>query len=165
MAVNRYQNHLVVVLEDNPYRDIMNGVKQHDHVVDAVIDIKNPVGGWTNVFASLDAQEKLLNSNPKMHLLLLIDFDHAFSSRYTLFQRKIDRKSYQDRVFLLGIDHKQSEDLKATMGHIHFEALGQKLVEDCPTAQTPLWQNTHLSCNQSELTRMQQAGVFKWLFR
>lgn len=165
MAVNRHKNHLVVVLEDNPYRDIMNGVKQSYHVADAVIDVKNPVGGWMNVLASLVAQDRLLNSNIKMHLLLLIDFDHQFSSRYEMFQQKINGKPYQDRVFLLGIDHKQSEDLKTTMGHIHFEALGQKLVEDCPKVQTPLWQNTHLFCNQAELLRMQQVGVFGWLFQ
>jgi hypothetical protein len=165
MAVNRYLHHLVVILEDEPYRDIMNGIKNSATVNDLLIDVKTPVGGWTKVFASLDDQNGLLNKFSNMHLLLLIDFDREFSRRYEMFRSKINAQPYQNRVFLLGVYDKQSEDLKRALGHINLEALGKDLVDNCPQQQNIIWQNEHLVCNQAELSRMQQAGVFKWLFR
>ena len=117
------------------------------------------------MFASLDENAKNLASNPHMHLVLLMDFDYKFESRMAKFQQAIAGQSYQNRVFLFGVDNKEFENLKQTLKQTNVERIGQMLVEDCPQQQTPIWQNQHLNCNQTEIQRIRNAGVFQWLFK
>lgn len=164
MAVNRYRPHLVVVVEDDPYREMVNGAKLCDRVHESVIDVRRPQGGWVKVFAALDDVAKELCQYPEMRLLLLIDFDHEFSRRYQEFDNKCRQIGYQSRVFLLGADHREAEDLKKTL-NLNFEMIGKKLVEGCPGETIALWKNPHLRHNLTEIERMRQAGVFQWLFQ
>ncbi|PPK51348.1 hypothetical protein [Marinobacter persicus] len=164
MAVNRYRNHLVIYLEDKPYRGIVNGVKTMPSVNDYVIDAKPPSGGWPKVFAELEDNLKLLNDRPGMHALLLMDFDNDFESRKQNFDEILNGQSCKERVFLLGIDEKESEDLKATLQQSNNEAVGKRLLQHCPDETSVDWQNTHLRCNEHEIARMRTAGVFTWLF-
>ncbi|MDP3517072.1 MAG: hypothetical protein Q8S94_07885 [Pseudohongiella sp.] len=164
MAVNRYKNHLVIYQEDKPYRGIVNGVKSLPTVNDQVIDARPPSGGWLKVFAELEANLNLLNQRQCMHAVLLMDFDNDFQERKARFDSIIAGQSCSDRVFLLGIDERESEDLKKTMNLSNNEALGKVLLEGCPDATTPTWQNIHLRCNVGEIERMKEVGVFGWLF-
>ena len=165
MAVNRNKAHLVVLLEDQPYRAIVNGAKQMLNVNEQVLDVKEPSGGWLKAFNELESYHDFIANNIYMHVLLLIDFDHQFTSRKQKFVESFKDCPYEQRVFLLGIDQKQSEDLKRYMGRAHYEAIGKALVEHCPdhTAITA-WRNTHLECNLPEIERMRSVGVFSWLF-
>jgi len=165
MSINRNKPHLVVVQEDSPYRDLTNGIRNALHVEGYRIDSRTPVGGWAKVLASVEDMAPLLNRYTEMHLLLLMDFDFEFSSRMEKFKKVIDGQAYQNRVFLLGIDNKEFENLKQTLKQSNIERIGQMLVEDCPQQHTPVWQNQHLNCNQPEIKRMRDAGVFQWLFK
>jgi hypothetical protein len=66
----------------------------------------------------------------------------TFISRYYL---RIDRtgigqSDLADRVFLLGIDNSESEDLKRYTGHKNYEQIGASLVSDCPEQSgSTLW--------------------------
>lgn len=71
---------------------------------------------------------------------------------------------FADRVFILGVNHKESEALKKFFGTPNFEVIGKKLVEKCPHGDLSHWQNTHLECNLAEIERMRKNGVFGWLF-
>lgn len=42
MAVNRYKEHLVIYLEDAPYREIMNGVKGLISINERCLDVRQP---------------------------------------------------------------------------------------------------------------------------
>ena len=165
MAVNRYQNHLVIYLEDQPYRGIVNGVKSLPNINDHVIDVKSPCGGWVKVFAELEGNLNLLNNKVHMHALLLMDFDNDFSSRIEKFNRMLSDQVCEDRVFLLGVDKKESEDLKTALNERNNEAIGGLLLRRCPDETVDEWQNPHLHCNKDELERMREAGVFDWLFK
>lgn len=167
MAVNRYGYHITVVLEDRPYRDIMNGIKLAAHVDPTRIDVRQPAGGWKN---ALDQFENdvvpLMEEFPKKHVLLLIDFDNHYQSRRRHFDDIVVHSPIADRAFLLGIDNSESEDLKRHTGHKNYEQIGSLLVRDCPDrTESDLWQTAHLSCNIPELQRMRVAGVTEWLFR
>lgn len=164
MAVNRYRNHLVIYLEDKPYRGIVNGVKTLPKVNDHVIDARPPCGGWSKVFAELKDNLKLLNAKPEMHAVLLMDFDNDFESRRKQFDSIFSEQPCWERVFLLGIDEKESEDLKTTLRQSNNEAVGKLLLKKCPEETTDDWQNPHLKCNEAEIGRMREAGVFTWLF-
>ncbi|MCR1809716.1 hypothetical protein [Sulfurospirillum sp. hDNRA2] len=169
MAVNRYRKHLVVFLEDKPYRSILNGVKILPNVNYNFIDVKNPCGGWLKVFEEFKKNLSLLHKYSECHILLLIDFDDEvgslsnFQSRKDMLQRLIPL-GCADRVFLLGVNHEESEALKDFFGMSDFEDIGKKLVEDCPHGNLSHWKNTHLECNLPEIERMRENGVFGWLF-
>ena len=164
MAVNRYKNHLAVYLEDEPYRGIVNGVKTLPNVNDHVIDVRPPCGGWPKVFAELRGNLRLLNDRKEMHAVLLIDFDNEFAFRKQRFEAIIAGQPCCERVFLLGIDNKESEDLKASLKHSNNEAVGKLLLSQCPDEPSAEWQSSHLQCNESEIKRLQSAGVLDWLF-
>jgi len=169
MGVNRYKKHLVVFLEDKPYRSILNGVKILLNIKYDVMDIKNPCGGWGKVFEALEKNLHLLK-NPECNILLLMDFDDregsslAFESRKRMLNAIVPSK-YANRVFLFGVNHEESEALKDLFGMPQFEKIGQELIKDCPTQDLSNWHNTHLECNLPEIERMKENGVFDWLFQ
>lgn len=170
MAVNRFKNHLVVFLEDNPYRSILNGVKNLQNVNENVIDIKNPCGGWDKVFDKLEENLNILNRYEHCFILLLMDFDDEDLKSLSSFENrkkklnKITPSKYIDRIFLLGVNHKESEALKKYFSDSKFESIGKKLVENCPNGDLSNWRNIHLECNLLEIMRMREKGVFGWLF-
>jgi hypothetical protein len=59
----------------------MNGVKNLAQVNSNVLDVKPPAGGWPKVFDTLSEHIKLLNANPNMYALLLMDFDNEYEKR------------------------------------------------------------------------------------
>jgi len=164
MAVNRHQAHLVVYLEDRPYREIMNGLKNLPKINAKVLDIKQPAGGWVKVFDTLAENLRLLDTYQKSHVLLLMDFDGECEGRKQRLHHIITGHACADRVFMLGIDNRESEDLKRTLKQSNNEAIAAMLLEDCPKADGSVWQNTHLQCNAGELRRMRERGVMDWLF-
>lgn len=160
MAVNRAKNHLVIFLEDKPYREIVNGAKLSLNINGHVLDDKNPSGGWAKVFNDLQDNLRLLNSRTVMYALLLIDFDHQLLQRKERFDALLVDQVCKDRVFILGIDKKESEDLKRSMAITDYEKIGRLLVENCHHHMAELWKNKHLSCNMAEVERIRQTGVF-----
>lgn len=171
MAVNRYKNHLVIFLEDKPYRDILNGIKLSSRMNEALLDVKEPLGGWGKVFDAIKVNESLLKKYSNCNVLLLMDFDDqeknsqlSFQNRREKFQEIVPQQ-YKNRVFLLGINHKESEDLRRSFNHLCFEKIGKMLVEDCPNSDLSRWKNIYLECNIPEIERMKKNGIFDWLFK
>lgn len=78
--------------------------------------------------------------------------------------RKIIHADYEDRVFLLGVNHKESEALKPFFRTSNFENIGKELIKNCPNGDLSNWKNTHLECNLAEIDRMKKNGIFDWLF-
>jgi len=161
---NNYKHHLRVILEDEPYRDILNGISLSLNVKGELLDIRNPCNGWAKVFKELENEIKILEKLKSRYLLLVIDFDYEFESRYEMFFKKLPSE-YQNRVFVLGVDNKESEALKSLFSISDFEKIGKKLVEDCPKSDLTNWQNRHLECNITEIERMKNSGIFEWLFK
>lgn len=164
MSINCHKPHLTVLFEDKPYRDILNGVKLSMNVNENVIDSKNPCGGWMKVFDKLKDELKFLNQFEHRYILLLIDFDYKFDSRYKKFKKEIS-PNYGNRVFILGVDNKESENLKRFFEKSNFEEIGKILIENCPNGNLEKWENKHLECNLNEITRMKDNRIFDWLFK
>ena len=160
---NNYKNHLRVILEDKPYRDILNGVTLSTNIKGELLDVRNPCDGWPKVFKELENEVKILENLKDRHLLMIIDFDEKFESRYDMFFTKV-HPQYKNRVFILDVDNKESEALKGLFRISDFAKIGKKLVEDCPTSDLSNWKNKHLECNLIEIKRMKDLKVFDWLF-
>lgn len=163
MGVNFYKEHLYVLLEDEEYQKIMNGVNLSLHVNDTVIRLSNFGHGWSSVFDDFKKSTNLLNKFKERHVLLLMDFDYDFTKRLEEFHQLVPEE-FKNRVFILGIEKKESEDL-ARFFKCNSEEVGKKLVENCPNGDLSQWKNIHLECNLPEVERMKVAGVFDWLFK
>jgi len=169
MAVNRYRHHMVIFLEDQPYRELVNGAQITGVLNNSVIDVKNPCGGWKKVFESFKNNIYLLKKYTNCNILLLMDFDDkkvgqldSFKNRMNEFNKIVPDK-YKDRVFLLGVNYKESESLKKVFDKSNFEDIGKILVQNYPNCSQS-WNNIHLKCNTDELQRMENNGVYGWLF-
>lgn len=168
MAVNRYKEHLVIFMEDSPYRSIVNGAMMLPNLNYGIIDLKQPSGGWLMVFENFQDNITLLQQYPLCNILLLIDFDdregdNNFNIRTEMFKEKVPEE-FKNRVFLLGVNHKESEDLKRQFSVSNFEDVGKGLIEECPDESSGKWNSEYLRCNLPEITRMRDNKLFDWLF-
>jgi len=98
-----------------------------------------------------------------------MDFDDKKVGQLDSFNNRMDKfdeivpSEYKDRVFLLGVNYKESESLKKVFGESNFEEIGKILIQNYPNCSQN-WNNIHLECNIDELKRMEKNGVYKWLF-
>ncbi len=165
MGVNFYKEHLYIFLEDEKYQKIMNGVNLTQHVNNGLIQLSHLSGGWLKVFedfSDLKNSIRLLRKFKNRHVLLLIDFDCNFKIKLENFHQLVPDE-FKNRVFILGIDNKESEDLMKFF-NCNIEEVGKKLVENCPDGDLSNWKNSHLECNLPEIERMRESGIFNWLF-
>lgn len=169
MAVNRYRKHMVIFLEDKPYRELVNGAQIIGGLNNSVIDVKKPCGGWKKVFESFEKNISLLEKYPKCNILLLMDFDdknidseESFKYRMSKFNEVVPEQD-KNRVFLLGVNYKESESLLKVFKKSNFEDIGKILIENCPDSNEN-WEIEQLKCNLVEIQRMRKLKIFEWLF-
>lgn len=161
--VNRYKPHLEVIFEDEPYREIANGVLLSrewfsDETVCQINVHSRPVAGWRKVGGKWIEE---LETNSCKFVLILIDFDGTDGGARrkilydSFFEHKqgltnIQKEALKERIFIIGAK-KQSEDLKRSLQcRGCFENLGNSLHEHALTELKKCWEN----CD--EIERMQR---------
>jgi hypothetical protein len=159
MSVNNYQDHVLVLPEDDANRQIANGFILDSNVKQRVIQVLPIADGWGKLVGKFkDDHVYLMRKFPKRMMVLLIDFD-----------RREDRLSYvksqipeylQDRVFIIGV-LSDPEDLKRikkkfeSIGTGKLEQIGETLANNCSNNNTNgLWGHDLLKHNKTELDRM-----------
>ena len=75
---NNYKPHIRLLLEDKPYRDIVNGVTLSTNIKHYLFDIRKPCDGWKKVFKELKNEIDFLERFKLRYLLVIIDFDYEF---------------------------------------------------------------------------------------
>ncbi len=165
MAVNKHKPHITVFLEDSPYREIFNGIKQVTFINENILDIKNPCGGWAKVFSNFEENLRLINQNINQHVFLIMDYDDSFESRMEQFNSLILNQPCKERVFLFGIDKSESEDLKRFFKCTDNEKIGKLLIESCQEKTYKNWDNIHLQANFPEINRFKTISIYKDFFK
>ena len=157
--MNKYQDHVLVLPEDDANRQIANGFINNLNVKERAIKVLPIAGGWGKVVEKfLKNHVSKMQEFSKRMMVLLIDFDG-----------KVDRLSdvksqipedLQDRVFILGV-LSDPEDLKGikkkfeSIGTGKLEQIGDTLANDCSNDNTNgLWGHDLLKHNKTELDRM-----------
>lgn len=169
MGINNYLQHLNVIIEDEAYKEILSGVRLSLNVQESLIKINHVSAGWTGVFDDFENSIGVLNKFTNRFTLLLMDFDDKEASTTTSYDKRLLRfhkivpNNLKGRVFILGVNYKESDDLKKYF-QMNLEEVGKLLITDCPSGDLSQWKNTHLECNMSEIERMKKAGIFDWLF-
>lgn len=160
MGINKYHHHLLILSEDDAYRDIANGFINHFSVACDKISTEKPAGGWQKLIAMFSHEyADDVRKYPNRHVLLLLDLDGE-PERYP--EEILTRipPDIKNRVFVLCC-RDEAETIKDDLGHGKFEAIGKKLAESCyenthASADSP-WLCPQLQHNQDELIRLATA--------
>lgn len=156
MSTNKYQPHLLILPEDDAYRDMANGFVKHFAIILRKIQIEKPARGWLDLLECFSKEYvQGVRTYPERHILLLLDLDGQSERGSRLFDKiPIDIK---DRVFFLcGLN--EAEDIKRELGSGHFEVIGERLAQSCydvahANSNSP-WLCQQLQYNKDELVRL-----------
>jgi 5S rRNA maturation endonuclease (ribonuclease M5) len=153
--MNKYKKHLLILSEDDAYKDIANGFFIKYPLVNKKIE--ESAGGWENLIHLFKNEyEEGIRKNQNRHVLLLLDLDNH-SERLELIYNEYLSSDIREQVFVLCCKD-ESERLKKNLGHGTFETIGKKLAESCLnntfTVQDNPWLCEELKHNQKELKRL-----------
>ncbi|WP_426663507.1 hypothetical protein [Rhodanobacter aciditrophus] len=159
--MNKYVDHVQIVLEDDANRELVNGFLRH-HAVDVHrFGISPPSGGWLKVLEEFESYHiKQLRKFDLRRVVLIIDFDGKFEERIERLKGRVP-EDLLDRVFILGTGI-EPEALRAAMG-MNLEAIGLKLAGDCASGEEVFWGHELLRHNLHEARRLNAATGY--LFR
>lgn len=165
MSVNREKPYLIVLFEDDAYKDLFMGF---EFSMQKQISQRPVCGGFDSVHLLLTNEKSILlkelNKFPKAYVLALIDADsdnypHSQKGKIDTLKTAIDVK-YQDRVFIIG-SKIEAEDIKQVIiGQGKWKTVSQKLEDSCKNDHCQLWQDDMLKHNLDEISRLKQ--VFNW---
>lgn len=160
MSINRYRKHLLILSEDDAYKDIANGFVNHYAIVGTQIHIAQSAGGWRELL-TLFTQTYLgdVRKYQERHVLMLLDLDGDQKNRTSEILEAIPN-DVKDRVFFLCcLD--EAEDFKRELGYGKFENFGERLAESCYCSTygglDPIWGCMQLNHNNDELIRLAMA--------
>jgi hypothetical protein len=149
--VNKYQEHVFVLPEDEADRELANGFALGLAPYDNRIQVLREEGGWGSVVDKFKRDHvKPMRNYDKRYMVLLLDFD-----RYTDWCEKVRDsvpEDLVDRVFVLGVDPNPEALQTAELGTN--EKVGMTLAEECRTGAEALWVHDLLKHNAGELKRM-----------
>ncbi|MEO1388301.1 MAG: hypothetical protein AAFV85_13140 [Cyanobacteria bacterium J06634_6] len=151
MGLNKYQDSLLILPEDDANRQLAVGFSVNLNVKENAIQVLNEAGGWSKAVDSLEkTYSHILRKYTKMRIVLLIDFDQR-DDRLAYVQQRIPDE-LRDRVFILGVQS-EPERLKASLRK-GLEAIGESMADDCANDTDEIWGHALLNHNQAELARM-----------
>lgn len=152
MRVNKYQDHVLVLPEDDANRQIANGFILNSNVNEPAIQVLPIADGWGKVVDNFkDNHVSEMRKFPKRMIVLLIDFDENYEDRFSYVKERIP-DDLENRVFVLGV-LSEPEKLRSDIRK-NFENIGETLAHDCSNNTNELWGHDLLKHNKTELDRM-----------
>ncbi|MEY3221932.1 MAG: hypothetical protein RLZZ203_788 [Cyanobacteriota bacterium] len=154
MSPNDYRPQLIVLVEDDAHRQIVNGFCLDLNVAIDRIHLLQEARGWVNV--KDEFKEKYiqkLRQNINKHILLIIDRD-VYQNR-EIHVRECIPEDIKNRVFIL-VFNPNPETLKDNKKDIQksFKNIGKALAKACSERENGLWEHPVLLDNKPELERM-----------
>ena len=117
MGRNNYREHLLVIFEDQAYKDYYLGFANHALFNDSQIYDGDIFGGWTKIQEQVNDENSVtlehLSRFENAYVLALLDCDKNIN-RIDNIRRKIPN-IYQDRIFFLS-SFDEAEHLKDDLG-------------------------------------------------
>ena len=152
MKIDRLKPHLLVLPEDDAWRQIVNGFLQEASVNQNSLQVLDLARGWSKAFDSItDFYAVRMRKYPECRIVLLIDFDHD-TGRLEKNKNKIPA-DLSDRVFVIGVLSKEPKDLCKETG-MNLEKVGEELAKNCTDNIPGLWDHELLRHNKPELERI-----------
>lgn len=157
MSINNFTPHLLVLSEDNAYRQIATGFISHFAVIHHNVRINKIAKGGLKVL-KLFSRSYIsgMRTYRHRHILLLFDCDESIEN-YNIKVQQVIPEDIKDRVFFLS-SFNEVENIKDNLGRGKIGHSGKKLAESCYNAtfntHGDAWQCPQLKHNQSELERL-----------
>lgn len=151
--MNRYQDHVYVIPEDDCDRQLAHGFILHDQVKTPRIQVMPPAGGWAEVLKKFQSEYiKKLREFCHGYVVLLIDFDNDYINRRAQFEQAIP-DDLKQRVFVIGASN-TPEALRNAMDQDSYEQIGKDLAEDCFSGIATTWNHAHLEHNDPDRLKL-----------
>lgn len=165
MALNCYQPHLLLLLEDDKNRQLYNGFARHPRLDARRIAPLPIAGGWKKVLEAFQREHLgLLRRYPERLLLLVIDFDddEAASSVQPSARIAARRNLFADatpaefaaRVFVIGCSDEPEALIRESRKSK--EEIGLMLALECESGTAGMWEHAMLRHNAGEVRRLRQ---------
>jgi len=152
MSANKYQPHVLVLLEDNANRQLANGFLLDQYLSTRKIQVLEEVGGWIQVLERfLSDYVAGMNLCCSRFMVLLIDFEGRKESIQDAKVRIPEHLT--DGVFILGA-LSEPEALRANLGS--YETIGLAMAQDCREETNTTWGHHLLRHNSGELDRLRE---------
>lgn len=150
--MNKYDDHLLILPEDEPNEVMANGFVEHHSVLDRRVMVLERARGWLPAVETFQrGLAQSMRNYPKRRVLIVIDFDER-ENRREYVESKLP-SDIRDRVFVLGT-RSEPERLKAALNGQSYERIGRLLAEDCLRNTDTTWSHPLLEHNKGELTRL-----------
>lgn len=161
--MNLYRPGLLVLPEDDAFRQVANGFAAHHGIASSRIHVLAPAGGWQKV-GSVFVRDEIprLRKHERLRVLLLADFDGQGADGFERVFGNVP-PDLCDRTFLLG-PAQEAEQLKKELHESAFERVGGAFADGCPDDSNGLWDSPQLRHNKEELARL-HASVAAFLLR
>ena len=155
MGRNNYREHLLVIFEDQAYKDYYLGFANHALFNDSQIYDGDIFGGWTKIQEQVNDENSVtlehLSRFENAYVLALLDCDKDIN-RIDSIRRKIPN-IYQDRIFFLS-SFDEAEHLKDDLGQGKKETIGYQLAQHCYDNDSSLWKVPMLNHNLPEIEKL-----------
>jgi len=151
MSVNKYQPHVLVLPEDDANRQLANGFRLDQYLLNWRIQVLEEAGGWIKVLERFKNDLVIgMNRYSGRFVVLLIDLDDQL-------ERLAEAKSkipdhLVDRVFVLGALTEPEALKRAGLGSP--EQIGLGVAKDCREGTDTLWRHPLLRHNAPQLERL-----------
>jgi hypothetical protein len=151
MSVNRHQPHVLVLPEDDANRQLANGFRLDQYLLNWKIQVLEEAGGWIKALERFkkDLVEGM-NRYACRSVVLLIDFD-GHPERLARAKAEIP-EHLVERVFILGVLTKPEALRQANLGS--YEEIGLAMAKDCREGTDRVWGHDLLRHNASEVDRL-----------
>ena len=151
MSVNKYQPHVLVLPEDDANRQLANGFRLDQYLLNWRIQVLEEAGGWTKVLERFKKDQVVgMNRYPERFMVLLIDFDDH-PERLAVAKAEIPDQ-LAERVFVLGALTEPEGLKRAGLGSP--EEIGLAMAKDCRERTDTIWNHDLLRHNVPELERL-----------
>ena len=157
MSANNYQDHIMILPEDDANRQLAIGfLLEINPTKQRQVRVLEEAGGWIRVFEAFELEYlKEMDKFPKRVMVLLIDFDGDHNRRGDAKNKYIPERLY-DRVFVLG-SPLEVEDLKRDL-KLKPETIGAIIAKDCREGTNQLFERHQdlRNNNQNELNQLSE---------
>lgn len=158
MSINRYQDYLIVLFEDNAYKDIFLGFSFSKN---KQILLKPVCQGFGDVFLQLSDKGSLILKELNMyhHAYVLACIDADLDSQNESKIEKLKKSlftEYKERIFILGSRYEAEHIKRFIIQQGKWKKVGEMLENDCKNEHYQLWRNEMLQHNGNEIERFRK---------
>jgi hypothetical protein len=160
VSYNKFNDHIVVLPEDDAIRQIAVEFQRSVGIRDRFVTVEMPLGGWEKVRDRFATEwKRRLNASPKLRIVMLVDFDRDMDRRLGF--EEVIGESLRNRAFVIGWPD-NAEALRVSLNK-SLGLIGKDAAESCVSNNPDFWQHERLR-NNVDTVKQIRSEVQAFLF-